>query len=91
MGIRLKHALREGRLLKVFALGQFCHPKLVELIGLGGGFDAVWLDQEHSGLTIDQIELAALAARAAGIDSFVRLCRPTTQRSCGRSKPAPAE
>ena len=73
MGIRLKHALREGRLLKVFALGQFCHPKLVELIGLGGGFDAVWLDQEHSGLTIDQIELAALAARAAGIDSFVRL------------------
>ena len=43
------------------------------MIAWSGGFDAVWLDQEHVGLTIPQIEDAARAARGAGIDSFVRL------------------
>src|SRR4029453_10154377 len=38
-----------------------------------GGFDAVWLDQEHAGLTTQQIEEAARAARGVGLDSFVRL------------------
>jgi 2-dehydro-3-deoxyglucarate aldolase/4-hydroxy-2-oxoheptanedioate aldolase len=73
MGAHLKSLLKQNRLLRVFALGQLCHPKLVELIAWQGGFDAVWLDQEHCGLTIPQIEEAARAARAAGIDSFVRL------------------
>lgn len=68
----LKTALREGRLVKVFALGQFCHPKFVELVAYNGGFDAVWLDQEHVGLSTAQIEDAARAGRAAGIETFVR-------------------
>src|SRR5262249_19172799 len=38
-----------------------------------GGFDAIWLDQEHVGLTLPQIEEATRAARAGGIDTFVRL------------------
>jgi len=37
------------------------------------GYDAVWLDQEHCGLTIEQLEQAACAARACGLDSFARL------------------
>jgi 2-keto-3-deoxy-L-rhamnonate aldolase RhmA len=57
----------------LFALGQLCHPKLVELIALVGGFDALWLDQEHVGLTLPQIEEATRAARAGAIDTFVRL------------------
>jgi 4-hydroxy-2-oxoheptanedioate aldolase len=73
MASRLKQALAAGRMVRVFGLGQLCHPKLVEMVGIAGGFDAVWLDQEHAGLTVEQIELAALAARAAGLDSFVRL------------------
>jgi 2-dehydro-3-deoxyglucarate aldolase/4-hydroxy-2-oxoheptanedioate aldolase len=73
MGSRLKQALAEGRLVRVFGLGQLCHPKLVEMVGLCGGYDAVWLDQEHAGLSVAQIEQAALAARASGLDSFVRL------------------
>jgi 4-hydroxy-2-oxoheptanedioate aldolase len=73
MTSRLKQALTAGRLVPVFALGQLCHPKLVEMVGLAGGFDAVWLDQEHAGISIAQIETAALAARAHGLDSFVRL------------------
>jgi 2-dehydro-3-deoxyglucarate aldolase/4-hydroxy-2-oxoheptanedioate aldolase len=73
MGARLKQRLAQGKLARVFALGQLCHPKIVEIVGLHGGFDAVWLDQEHAGLTIEQIEQACRAARLAGLDSFVRL------------------
>jgi 2-dehydro-3-deoxyglucarate aldolase/4-hydroxy-2-oxoheptanedioate aldolase len=73
MGTQLKELLAQGRLTRVFCLGQLCHPKLVEIVAWHGGFDAVWLDQEHAGLTIEQIENATRAARGAGLDSFVRL------------------
>ena len=75
----LKAALAAGRLARVFAVGQLCSPKLVEMIGLIGGFDAVWLDREHSGLTVGQIEEAGRAGRAGGVDTFVRL--PATDYS----------
>lgn len=73
MSTALKEALGEDRLLRVFGVGQLCHPKLIELVAYLGGFDAIWLDQEHAGLTIPQIEEGARACRAAGIDVFVRL------------------
>jgi 2-dehydro-3-deoxyglucarate aldolase/4-hydroxy-2-oxoheptanedioate aldolase len=73
MGTPLKELLAQGRLVKVFGLGQLCHPKLVEIIGFQGGYDAVWLDQEHAGISTAQIEEAARAARGVGLDSFVRL------------------
>jgi 2-dehydro-3-deoxyglucarate aldolase/4-hydroxy-2-oxoheptanedioate aldolase len=73
MGARLKELLSQGKLVRVFALGQICHPKLIEIIGLQGGYEAVWLDQEHAGLSVEQIEHACRAARLAGLDSFVRL------------------
>jgi 2-dehydro-3-deoxyglucarate aldolase/4-hydroxy-2-oxoheptanedioate aldolase len=73
MGARLKELLAQGKLVRVFALGQLCHPKLVEMVGWQGGFDAVWLDQEHAGLTVGQIEEATRAARGCGLDTFVRL------------------
>lgn len=73
MGAQLKALLSQDRVVKVFALGQVCHPKLVEMAAWSGGFDAVWFDQEHVGLTIGQIEEAARAARGCGLDCFVRL------------------
>jgi 4-hydroxy-2-oxoheptanedioate aldolase len=73
MGTRLKELLSQNKLVKVFGLGQLCHPKLVEIIGFQGGYDAVWLDQEHAGISIAQIEEATRAARGVGLDSFVRL------------------
>src|SRR5438445_4296660 len=71
---RLKESLRQGKLTRVFGAGQLCHPKVIEIVGQHGGYDAVWLDQEHGGLTITQIEESARAARGVGLDSFVRLC-----------------
>ncbi len=73
MGLRLKQSLSQDKLVRVFCLGQLCSPKLVELVGLYGGYDAVWMDLEHGGLSLEHIEQAALAARACGIDTFVRL------------------
>src|SRR5262245_21213865 len=70
---RIKDLLSQGRLVRVFGFGQLCHPKLIEVLGMAGGYDAVWLDQEHAGLTVEQIEHGVRAARAAGLDSFVRL------------------
>lgn len=73
MGARLKELLQQGKLTRVFCLGQLCLPKYVEIVGLHGGFDAVWLDQEHTGLSLEQLEHTTRAARAVGIDTFVRL------------------
>ncbi len=73
MGKRLKEALARNQLVRVFGLGQMCDPKFVDIIGQHGGYEAVWLDQEHASLSIAQIEHASLAARAVGLDSFVRL------------------
>lgn len=73
MGAKIKQLLAAGKTVTVIGLGQFCHPKLVEMIGMHGGFDAVWLDHEHTGISSAQMEQAALAARAAALDSFARL------------------
>ena len=73
MGALLKERLGQGKLTRVFCLGQLCYYKLVEILGMMGGFDAVWLDHEHAGLSVRQIEEAARAARGCGLDSFVRL------------------
>lgn len=70
---RIKDLLARGEVVRMFGCGQLCSPKLIEIVGAHGGFDALWLDQEHAGLTMRDIELATLAARANGLDHFVRL------------------
>ena len=37
----------------------------------------MWIDQEHCGLTMRELEVACVTARAAGLDSFVRIA-PTS-------------
>ena len=83
MGARIKQLLAQNKLVKVFGIGQLCHPKIVEIIGFHGGYDAIWLDQEHAGVTNAQIEEATRAARGVGLDSFVRLA-PTDYASVMR-------
>jgi 4-hydroxy-2-oxoheptanedioate aldolase len=73
MGRRLKELLAQDRLVRVFAVGQLCDPKMIEIVGMEGGFEAVWLDNEHAGVSIAQIEQATRAARAVGLETFVRL------------------
>ena len=70
---RIKQLLAEGKDVRLFGLGQLISPKLVEIVGEHGGFDALWLDAEHAGIGMRDVELATMAARAYGMDHFVRL------------------
>lgn len=70
---RIKERLAQGKTVRLFGIGQVFHPKIVEILGEHGGFDGLWLDQEHSGLSLKEIELAVLGAKAYGLDHFVRL------------------
>ncbi len=69
----IKDKLSGGETVRLFGVGQLISPKLVEIVGLHGGFDGLWLDFEHAGFTMKDVELATLAADAHGLDHFVRL------------------
>jgi 2-dehydro-3-deoxyglucarate aldolase/4-hydroxy-2-oxoheptanedioate aldolase len=83
MGPRLKELFKQDKLVRVFCLGQLCSPKLLEMVALHGGYDAVWLDYEHGALSLEHLENAIRAARGHGIDTFVRLA-PTDYASVMR-------
>ena len=73
MGRFIKERLASDKLVRVFAVGRIVHPVMFDLFGLAGDFDTVWLDQEHGGLSYDQIRMASICCRANGFDSFVRM------------------
>ncbi|HLJ93894.1 MAG TPA: aldolase/citrate lyase family protein [Gemmataceae bacterium] len=89
MGALLKSLLKQDKLVRVFCLGQLCNPKLLELVGMHGGYDAVWLDREHGSLTLEQVEQATRAARTCNLDTFVRLA-PTDYATVMRALEAGA-
>lgn len=70
---KIKQMLADGQTVRMFGVGQLFSPKLIEIVGEHGGFDALWLDAEHAGLTMKEIELGTMAARAYGMDHFVRM------------------
>ncbi|CAN5914881.1 aldolase/citrate lyase family protein [soil metagenome] len=70
---RIKEMLSQGQTVRLFGVGQLFHPKLIEIIGEHGDYDGFWLDHEHSGLSLQEIELAVIISRAFGMDHFVRL------------------
>lgn len=71
--VTIKERLAAGERLNLFTVSRSFHPNQIEMYALQGGFDGFWIDHEHSGFTIDQIEQAARAGRACGLDCFVRL------------------
>lgn len=73
MSESLKQKLQRGQRVQVFAVGRLFHHNLIQILGLHGGFDGFWIDQEHAGLSIRDVEIAAIAGRSVGLDSFVRI------------------
>ncbi len=73
MSHSIKQRLADGKIVNVFAIGALPAPKIVELAALSGGYHAIWIDEEHAGLTQGQIEVLAMACRSVGLDSYVRL------------------
>lgn len=68
-----KERLSRGQLCRIFCVGRLIHPAVFDVHGMVGGYHGFWLDQEHAGLTYEQIVLAASAGRANGMDCFVRM------------------
>src|ERR1700736_5199332 len=72
MGAQLKALLASERVLRVFALGHLCSPKLVEMIGWGGGVDTFVRLNAPDYATV----MRALEAGAGGVmASMVRSAR----------------
>ena len=69
----IKERLAAGEMVRVMTVGAFATPKLVEAAGRLANIHGIWFDQEHCALTHGQLELLALAARAAGVDCFSRV------------------
>jgi len=67
---RMKEKLRAGE--PVFGVSVMIpSPQIVEMIG-AAGFDWVLLDCEHGTLTLESVELMAMAAQASGITAIAR-------------------
>lgn len=69
----LKQKLAAGQRVLTFALGRAQHYNVVLMFGTAGGFDGFWIDAEHSGFSTSEMEVAAIAGRSVGLDSFVRI------------------
>jgi len=74
---KIKDRLSRNERILAYGAGRMLHHGLLQMVGLRGGFHAVWFDEEHIGLTVREIEVGVLAARAMGLDSFVRVA-PTS-------------
>lgn len=60
------------RTLNYFVLGRVMSPVVIDIYAFMGGFDGFWLDQEHTGMTYDQMVTATAVGRSLGFHSFVR-------------------
>ena len=68
---KLKEKLSRGEM----ALGThilFNESRITELVG-GLGYDYLWIDTEHTALSLDDVERHLDAARLAGVTSLVRI------------------
>jgi len=68
---RVKRVMREGNL----ALGSyvsFADPAVIEIIGLAG-FDAAFIDMEHTSLDLNMVEQMIRAADLAGVTPVIRV------------------
>ncbi len=69
----LKDRLQQPGLIRVMSAGRVMHHNLLQIVGIHGGFHGFWFDLEHTGGDVKDIEIASLAARSQGMDSFCRV------------------
>jgi 4-hydroxy-2-oxoheptanedioate aldolase len=68
---RVKKILREGGLALGTYTGGIADPQIVEIIG-HAGYDAAFIDMEHTSFDLRDIQLMVMAAERAGITPIVR-------------------
>ena len=69
----IKARLANGDMVVAIGMGRVPHYNLIQMIGINQGFHAVWLDHEHAGMSIENLEVMTLACRSQGLDCFVRI------------------
>ena len=89
MADTIKARLARDELLMVLGVGRILHLNLLQMIGINGGFQALWFDLEHVGIAIKDLEVATLATRSQGMDCFVRVA-PTDYATVTRCMEAGA-
>jgi 2-dehydro-3-deoxyglucarate aldolase/4-hydroxy-2-oxoheptanedioate aldolase len=80
----IKARLARNEVVMAVGVGRILHRNMLQMIGISGGFHAIWFDHEHTGFTIEQLEIGTLAARSQGLDCFVRI-EPTDYALVTRS------
>ena len=65
MATTIKEILANGGTARVLLVGPIPSPKIIEIASLVGGIDGVFIDQEHSAVPHQQLELLMLACRAS--------------------------
>jgi 2-keto-3-deoxy-L-rhamnonate aldolase RhmA len=68
---RVKKILREGGLAFGTYVGGIADPQIVEIIG-HAGFDAAFIDLEHTSFDLRDVQLMVMAAERMGISPIVR-------------------
>ncbi|HEU0217816.1 MAG TPA: aldolase/citrate lyase family protein [Stellaceae bacterium] len=68
---RVKRILNDGGLAIGTHVGGIADPQIVEIIGLAG-FDAAFIDMEHTSFDLRDIQLMVMAAERAGVTPIVR-------------------
>jgi 2-keto-3-deoxy-L-rhamnonate aldolase RhmA len=68
---RVKRILSDGGLALGTHVGGIADPQIVEIIGLAG-FDAAFIDMEHTSFDLRDIQLMVMAAERVGITPIVR-------------------
>jgi len=68
---RLKRILSEGGLALGTHVGGIPDPQIVEIIGLAG-FDAAFIDMEHTSFDLHDVQAMVMAAERVGITPIVR-------------------
>jgi len=68
---RVKRILSEGGLALGTHVGGIADPQIVEIIGLAG-FDAAFIDMEHTSFDLRDIQLMVMAAERVGVTPIVR-------------------
>jgi 4-hydroxy-2-oxoheptanedioate aldolase len=68
---RVRRILREGGLALGTYVGGIADPQIVEIIG-HAGFDAAFIDMEHTSFDLRDVQLMVMAAERVGITPIVR-------------------
>src|SRR5689334_17166549 len=68
---RVKRILREGGLALGTYVGGIADPQIVEIIG-HAGYDAAFIDMEHTSFDLRDVQLMVMAAERVGITPIVR-------------------